>query len=127
MSGGASARPADPNGTCRLRHPAAYADSLKALPPTIRAKLKATVGAIADRGEFFNATDAVRRPAPFNRFIRGGQSGRRWFVWYEHGGFAYWREIVLFQRVDSLAPAMRVRSTSPDLCAQTDRLLDEKP
>ena len=124
-SGCASAKPADPNLTCRLRHPARYVDSLKQLPTAIQIALKKTAGPMADRGEDFNATDVVTKPAPFNRFIRGGQSGGRWFVWYEHGGIAYWRQIVIF----ALDPNGRghvlaeQHAAQGDPCPATDQLM----
>jgi hypothetical protein len=119
------AMPADPNLTCRLKHPATYVDSLKKLPLPVRATLKKIVGAMADRGEFFNAGDVVSKPAPFNRFMRGGKTGGHWFVWYEHGGFAYWHAVAIFTSEDPpLNAVTNVRSTGPDLCALTDKLLE---
>ena len=80
---------------------------------------------MADRGEPFNATDVVDKPAPFSRFIRGGAAGGYWFVWYEHGGIAYWRQIVIFARDPSgrLHVTYDRPATAEDLCAQTERLL----
>jgi hypothetical protein len=120
------AAPPDPNWTCHLRHEATYVRSLKNLPPEIQASLKAAAGAMADRGEFFNAGDAISRPGPFNRFIRGGRSGSRWFVWYEHGGFAYWHQIVIFDMELVNHLVVNTQARAPDLCAETDRLLDGK-
>jgi hypothetical protein len=117
--------PADPNLTCSLAKPALYANSLEDLPEAVRAALLKSSGAMADRGEFFNAGDAISRPGPFNRFIRGGGVGRSWFAWYEHGGIAYWHQIVIFT-VDPKAEVHIVanqRATQPNLCAETDRLL----
>jgi hypothetical protein len=122
-AGAADAMP-DPNQTCQLRHPATYVDSLQRLPPDLRASLKVTAGAMADRGAFFNAGDAITKPGPFNRFIRGGQAGAHWFAWYEHGGFAYWRQIVIFDTRYNGRIVVDARATAPDLCAETDRLLD---
>lgn len=119
------AAPADPNLSCLLHQPATYIDSLKQLPAAIRAELLKTAGAMADRGEFFNAGDVVEKPAPFNRFIRGGGAGGYWFVWYEHGGIAYWHQIAIF----ALDPNGRAHvianqtATQRDLCAATDGLL----
>lgn len=84
---------------------------------------------MADRGAFFNAGDVVSKPAPFNRFIRGGASGGYWFVWYEHGGIAYWHQIAIFRLDAPDAPLTVVdqRVTDRDLCAETDRLLGAPP
>lgn len=120
------ASPPDPNLTCRLKdHPASYVNSLKRLPPAIRAALTASAGAIADRGEFFNAGDVVTKPAPFNRFIRGGDSDGRWFVWYEHGGIAYWHQVVVFAANPRPVPWFNGPSTNADLCAMTDAILSQ--
>jgi hypothetical protein len=84
---------------------------------------------MADRGEFFNAGDVVERPAPFDRFIRGGEIGEKWFVWYEHGGIAYWKQILIFGSDPSgtLHVIAEAHGTGQvGLCAQTDRLLDTK-
>ena len=120
------AAPADPNLTCTLRHGGTRVESLKGLPPAIRSALFKLAGEMADRGEFFNAGDVVEKPAPFNRFIRGGAIGGYWFVWYEHGGIAYWHQISIF----ALDPNGRVHvvanqtATQRDLCAVTDGLLE---
>lgn len=127
LSGCASAAPVppDPNLTCRFSGLDASVDSLRQLPPAIAAELKATAGAMADRGEFFNAGDVVSRPGPFNRFIRGGAAGGYWFVWYEHGGIAYWHQIVVLT-LDPNGGAHVLasqRAAAGDLCAATERLL----
>jgi hypothetical protein len=132
LSGCASAHdrepvPATPEIACTLRHKVEIVDTLKALPRPVRTALLQQAGAIADRGEFFNAGDAVSRPAPFNRFIRAGKSGNWWFVWYEHGGIAYWREALLLSanpRSGEIAVRTSDRASGGDLCTATDQLLD---
>jgi hypothetical protein len=130
LSGCASAgtAPADPNLNCRLHQPVSYVDSLRRLPPVIQDALKRTVGAMADRGEFFNAGDVVTKPGPFNRFIRGGTVRGFWFVWYEHGGFAYWHQVVIFAPDPTDKTRIVLLTNQPakqgDLCAETDRLLE---
>lgn len=128
-TGCASARPpaspGNPNLTCELREDTTYVDSLKKLPPAVMAALTMSAGAMADRGEFFNAGDVVTKPAPFNRFIRAGSLGRYWFVWYEHGGIAYWHQIVIFvlDREGKVRILNNRRATKSNLCAETDDLL----
>ncbi len=116
--------PSDPNLTCTLRHGGTRVDSLKGLPAPVRAALLKLAGAMADRGEPFNATDVVLHPAPFSRFIRGGKAGGHWYVWYEHGGIAYWHQIVIFAADPYATPMFNGQSTLADLCAMTDSLLD---
>jgi hypothetical protein len=118
---------ADPDFTCTFAHRASSIASLKRLPTPLRQALHARVGEMADRGEFFNAGDVVSRPAPFDRFIRGGEIGEKWYVWYEHGGIAYWKQILLFGSDPSGAAQVVAEAHgagSESLCAQTDRLLD---
>ena len=119
--------PANPDFTCSFSHRATSLDSLKKLPRAIQTALHDRVGEMADRGEFFNAGDVVTRPAPFDRFIRGGEIGERWYVWHEHGGIGYWKQILLFGSDPSGAAHVIAEAHgtgSESLCVQTDRLLD---
>ena len=119
--------PPNPDFTCTFSHSSKSVDSLKQLPGPIRQALHLRVGEMADRGEFYNNGDIVTKPAPFDRFIRGGEIGERWFVWYEHGGIAYWKQILLFGSDPSGTPHVIAEAHgtgSESLCAQTDRLLD---
>ena len=88
----ATAANPDPDISCKFRHASKSVASLAKMPGPIRAFVSAKIGPMADRGQFFNATDVVERPAPFDRFIRGGTIGQHWFLWYEHGGIAYLEE-----------------------------------
>jgi hypothetical protein len=123
--GSAAANPsANPDFTCTLRHKTHDVESLKQLPASIRTLLRGQIGVMADRGEPFNATDVISQPAPANRFIRGGQVGARWFVWYEHGGIAYWKQILIFGSDPSGTPHVIARAIGRgDLCRQTDGLV----
>jgi hypothetical protein len=115
--------PIMPTGVdCAMKHPSRDVISLKQLPAPIRAALKKVAGAMADRGEFFNSSDVMQKPGPFNRFIRGGESGGRWYVWYEHGGFAYWHQVVVFE-ADGSRVVSNVHSNDANLCAMTDLLI----
>jgi hypothetical protein len=120
--------PFNPDFTCTLAHPATSVASLKALPGPIQKALHERVGEImADRGEFFYMGDVVTKPAPFSRFIRGGEIGEKWFVWYEHGGIGYWKQILIFGSDPSGTPHVIAEAHAigqGGLCAQTDRLLD---
>ena len=124
-TGPGATTPANPDYTCALRHRGAIYDSLKALPPDFQATVRGSVGAMADRGEFFNATDVILRPAPGRRFIRAGVSGSYRYLWYEQGGIAYGKEIVIFATDPSGTAhvAADIRATGQDLCVQTDALL----
>jgi hypothetical protein len=56
--------------------------------------------------------------------MRGGRLGNRWFIWYEHGGFAYNRNIVLYDFSDQSVPRLLAKLVVfYDLCAQTNELL----
>jgi hypothetical protein len=116
----------NPDFTCNLVHPSKSVSSLRRLPAPIRATIKDKIGPMADRGAFFNAGDVVIKPGPFDRFIRGGEVDGHWFVWYEHGGFAYWKQIVIF-RIEGNGKARETAETrgGRDLCADTDGLLDK--
>ena len=88
--------------------------------------IKEKVGPIADRGEYFNAGDVVVKPAPFNRFIRGGTIGDYAFLWYEHGGIAYWKQIVILKAGKGGAPRVVAEAHgggAEGMCSQTDVLV----
>ena len=124
----ASEEPSSPNFTCKLAHAATMYDSLKQLPPLLASALREKIGPMADRGEFFNATDVIIKPGPGRRFIRAGHVRDTWFVWYEQGGIAYFHAIVMFGS-DGRGGLEVIReyqgSWNDNLCAETDRLLDK--
>jgi hypothetical protein len=67
------------------------------------------------------------KPAPFRRFIRAGHSGDKWFIWYEHGGIAYNRNIVVlaWKPGDALPNLVAHESySSENPCHQTDAILE---
>jgi len=112
--------------TCRLAHPSKSVASLAKMPAPIRTYIALHIGPMADRGRFFNATDVVMKPGPANRFIRGGEIGERWYLWYEHGGIAYFRNVVLFGSDPSGTPHVLAQEQglwSDNLCALTDALI----
>ena len=94
---------------CVLPDPAAaYFDRLDAVPEPIRTDLLSHTGAMAARDEPFNAVD-VMTPAtaalPHHRFLRAAHSGRRWMIWYEHGGYG--------DHVHLASYVLAVRGTDP--------------
>ena len=112
--------------TCKLSHPSKDVASLAKMPTPIRKFIAEHFGPMADRGEFFNSTDVIMKPGPANRFIRGGEIGERWYLWYEHGGIAYYRNIVLFSSDPSGTPHIIGEEQGlwiDNLCALTDALL----
>jgi hypothetical protein len=92
------------------------------LPAPFRAQVDHNLSPMADRGGAFNATDVFTKDAQSRRFIRAGETDGRRFVWYEQGGIAYWKQIVLFER-SGRSLASRA-GWNGDLCQETDRLLD---
>lgn len=74
-------------------------DSLLALPASIRRELGTDapgLQGVADKGQPFNATDAIVEIAPMRRFIIAGQAGDLWLVALEVGGFGYSIEVSQF-------------------------------
>jgi hypothetical protein len=111
--------------TCHLANSSKSVASLEKMPAPIRAYIAEHIGPMADRGQFFNATDVIMTPGPANRFIRGGEIGERWFLWYEHGGIAYFRNVVLFGSDPSGTPRVIAEEQglwTDNLCALTDAL-----
>ena len=98
-------------------------DTMKMLPAPFRAQVDHNIRGMADRGGPFNPTDVLTiHPGFSRRFIRAGETDGRRFVWFEQGGIAYYKQIVLFERNGK---SIESRSASSnDLCQETDRLLD---
>lgn len=111
---------------CEFRHPVVEIESVDSFPNPVRAFLRAKLGEMAKRGAYFNATDVITQPAPSRRFIRAGRSGDIWFLWYEHGGIAYNRNIVLlaWRRADAAPRLVTIASYAGNPCSQTDAFLD---
>ncbi len=110
-----------PDTGCTLSTPVQDVASVTQLP----AALAGALPPIADIGSPFNSTDSVLDPSlPFRRLIRAGHRGDDWFLWYEHGGLAYYWQVVVARvdgdRVTTLADAGTVSDT---LCAVTDGAL----
>jgi hypothetical protein len=75
--------------------------SLGDLPPVIQSGLGASrsgLDGIADRGQRFNATDAVVGTWPMRRFLVAGRDRETWLVALEHGGRGYYVEVFLFSQ-----------------------------
>ena len=108
--------------TCVLRHSSGEIASINRLPVSLRKLVRTNFGEMADRGEYFNSGDVVVKPGPFNRYMRAGKIGERWYLWFEHGGIAYWREIVLLA-LDSSGTAHVIAEEhaqpGQNLCAMT--------
>lgn len=126
----ASEQPDSADFTCKLNHAATMVNSLRALPAPVAKALHAKVGDMAERGGAFNATDVIMDPnAPGRRFIRAGHAGSKWFVWYEQGGEAYFKAIVVFEpdEKDALfASGEYQRAWNENMCADTDKILDRR-
>lgn len=113
---------AAPNTECTLSTPVQQIAGVSQLPPALQNALPP----IAEIGAPFNSTDAVNDASlPFRRLIRAGHRGDDWFLWYEHGGLAYYWQVVVARvdgdRVSTLAEAGTISDT---LCTVTDGALD---
>ncbi len=96
--------------------------SLDAMAPEIKAELARQFGdptgehiKMAARDEYFNVTDAIgpdQEGWPFQRFIQGGRSGTRWYVWYEYGGIAYGLHAAIWDLPANAAAPQLILSTS---------------
>jgi len=127
---------------CRMRHRVRVLSRLEDLPASIQADFHNRVGRIAGPGEPFNSSDVyvMGDMTPDRRFLRGVQSGDYWFIWYEHGGFAFHRHVlayaIRFNGTSSLSgephrarPNERVETSlqanlTGDPCVATDAILD---
>ncbi|HNM12360.1 MAG TPA: hypothetical protein PKI02_12970 [Mycobacterium sp.] len=116
----ASPAAAAPNTRCALSTPVQEVPSVTRLPSALRT----LVGPIADVGAPFNSGDAVQDPSlPFRRMIRAGHRGDVWFVWYEHGGIAYFWQAVVARVTgggDDVTTLANAGTISDTLCTLTD-------
>ncbi len=125
-SSAAQAAPANPDFTCTFSHPVKSVDSLAKLPEPVRLYIQTKIGAMADRGAFYNATDVIMKPGPSDRFIRGGAIGGEYFLWYEHGGISYWKTVVILTADAANKPVVVAQQNGgfPEgLCKATDALV----
>ncbi len=123
--GAAGAMPPDTaDYICRLEHRSTTAGSLGRLPRPLRDYVRTRLGEIADRGGRFNPTDVGG--GPFLRFIRGGEIGHDYYLWYEHGGITYWKQAVLIDRGGRVIGQTAVAGNG-GLCAATDMLVAKAP
>jgi hypothetical protein len=75
--------------------------STKAMPQSLRngfAKVtREQKFELADPGDKFQETDViVTRGLPWRRLVFAGSCGERWFIHYEHGGFAHSNAVLIF-------------------------------
>jgi hypothetical protein len=111
--------------SCRFKHPVRSIASLADVPRAIRD----AVGPMADKNAFFNATDVFQPGVPSRGFVSAGQSGDRYFVWYEQGGIALFSQIAVYRLPFGAAKAELVtqqNESGGDLCLVIDTLLDAK-
>src|SRR5580704_2977984 len=111
---------------CAFKHGIQGIAALSDVPAAIRD----AIGPMADKNAFFNATDVYMRGIPNRGFVSAGQSGDRYFVWYQQGGIALFSLIAVYRLPSGAAKAELVtqqRDTGGDLCQTIDTVLDAKP
>jgi hypothetical protein len=127
----ADADSSDPSA-CKFTPRVSEVGSFGALPMPIRDYLKPKfnfddphTGGIAPKGGKWNATDVVTRDAPFRRFMRAGYAGDKWFLWWERGGIAYWRQFAVFALQGGNVIVMAHGSLPSETpCAATEAAMD---
>jgi hypothetical protein len=128
LLGGADYMPEtpQPDVACKLHHSVREFASLAALPSWFRNFLRHTPGEMADRGGRFNSTDVVIGDYPSRRFIRAGQSAAIWFLWYEQGGIAYSKNILIVRDAHGGPDVIAAKSYfRENPCPLTDALLEQ--
>jgi len=131
-----------PDASCTFRHPIVEVDSINQVPQNLQNYMLANMDqqaredakfewhiVMAPRGSFFNSTDAIVPGFPSRRFVRAGHMGQEWFVWYETGGIAYFKNMLLAHVPYRGPPRVRAFLSwrNEDPCAVTDALLDFRP
>jgi len=136
ISVGAAAAEPSPQGSCDIKgNDTASFTSLDAMAPAIGVELgrrmavpgaSAPTPVMAPRDAAWQVTDVVTEPLPGRRFILGGRTGSRWYVWYESGGVAHLYHLAIFDLPDAAAaPAViaHVVAALDELCPMTRALL----
>ena len=127
---------------CRFTHKVQEFSSLREMPKAITDDLFSHISDrdlqgfgipepptnIAERGEAFKGSDAATPGLPSRRFIRAGHVSDQWFIWYEHGGIAYNKPIVLWEMGTAAQKPRLITKVLAweNLCAQTDDLIAGK-
>lgn len=92
-----------PPPECAVTFATRFYHRLADMPEEIRADL-ASHGPIADAGEPFEETDFITDASlPGRRFVLGGVSDGKWFVWVDHGGFVRHDDVFGYRPVYSKA------------------------
>ncbi len=113
--------------------PAKTVFALSDVPAPIRQELASRISSgrttdlatlMADHDGDWEATDVVRPGSKllFRRFIQAGQSGDRWYVWYERGGIAHFDYAVVLALPAGGAAAqviMHASGMAEALCSAT--------
>jgi hypothetical protein len=125
----AESMPNDIDFICHLHHAGGIdLNSITKLPPSLKSWIAGTVGPMSDRNGPFNPTDVILyKDAPAARFIRAGRINDNWFLWYEHGGVAHTKHIVLLHlELELTQIADKTYTAMDDPCPLTDALLDKQ-
>lgn len=84
--------------TCAVARATVFYDKLKDMPQPIQTMIRDAYP-VAEASEPYNETDMITQDLPMRRFVLGGRSGDRWFVWLEHGGFAPHHHVLGYSNV----------------------------
>ena len=84
---------------CPIRYATTLVSRFADLPDKIRSDILKD-GKIADPDQPFEPYDSISDPdLPFRRLVMAGQSGVRWFVWIDHGGFNRHFDVIGFSQL----------------------------
>lgn len=82
--------------SCVTTVPTQFVERFADLPEAVRTDVLKD-GKVAEHEEPFNSTDYNVDPnRPFRRFVLGGHSGDKWFLWLTYGGFAPHEDVLGF-------------------------------
>lgn len=106
MTSGALAQgvTAETSPACKLADPVRPIAALADLPQPVRR----TLGAIAEKGQPFNAIDVFVPGLPNRRFLRAAQSGDLYFVWYVQGGIFLSTQVSVYRLKAGASEAERL-------------------
>jgi hypothetical protein len=96
---GATTASAESAPQCSVRYATRFVTHFADLPDQIQKDIL-NGGKIADTGQPFEAYDSITDPSlPRRRLVLAGQSGLKWFVWIDHGGFDRHYDVFGFSQI----------------------------
>ena len=112
---------------CGVRYATRFVSHFADLPEQIQMDILDD-GKVADVGQPFEPYDSIVDPnLPSRRMVLAGQSGIKWFVWIDHGGFSRHPDVLGYSQLweqDNTYSWYRSAELQGDPCIAINAFLD---